>query len=285
MFTKLSAALLCVFFLQGFSLGEVHARSTSDNVRFEVTPFLSSIDYEEPGVMKESGKMYGVEASLFRHKISPRGFDLIRLDLLASHGSVDYSSDSFGSIPDIDNTMIETRALLGKDLYSTPKTLISSFTGFGYRRLSDKSEGLTSSVGCVGYHRVSQYFYFPLGIGINSKLDKGWRFDGVVEYDFFARGIQHSAMTEANNAYYTYSNDISNDQNNGYGIRLSASFQKKISEGAAIAFKPFVRYWSIGTSKADELIRTDSSGHSEHLYVWEPKNSSTEYGIGVSIIF
>jgi hypothetical protein len=285
MFIKLSVALLCLFFLHGFSLGDVQARSTSGSVRFEVTPYLSSIAYDEPGVMKESGEMHGVAASVYRYKKCPAGFDMIRLDLLAGRGSVDYSSDSFGSICGIDNTMIESRALLGKDLYSTGNTVISSFSGFGYRRLTDKSEGLTSSVGCVGYHRKSQYFYMPLGIGINSNLQRGWRFEGTVEYDVFARGIQQSAMTEANNAYYTYSNDISNDQNKGYGIRLSASFQKRISEGTAIAIKPFFRYWSIGTSKEDELIRTDSSGHSEHLYVWEPKNSSSEYGVGMSVIF
>ena len=52
------------------------------------------------------------------------------------------------------HTGFETRLLVGRHLY----------TGIGYRELMHHGEGTVTSTGHIGYDRLSQYTYIPMGI-------------------------------------------------------------------------------------------------------------------------
>jgi hypothetical protein len=285
MIRKIAALSTAVIMLQCMALGQLQAESTSAGPRVEIGPFVSRIIYEEPGTMKESGTMYGLDGSLSWHGQQYLGlFNTFRIDALASRGSLDYTSPNAGAISGIENTMFETRALLGRDFTLSGQSELSSYIGFGYRSLSDKTGGLITTAGYYGYDRHSQYLYLPIGLGVVSQMQKGWSFDGLVEYDLFLKGIQKSNITDANNAVYTYSNDVTNDQFDGYGLRASVKFTRRLERFGSVAFEPFLRYWNIGASRTASFIRTDGTG-SHTAIAWEPANHSTEYGLKVSLVF
>jgi hypothetical protein len=283
MFRKIAVLLVCVFLFQGLGAQRLHAASAYGEKTFEIGPYFSTITYEEPGVMKEDGKMYGLSAALTWHNRDFVLFDTIRLEALGSLGKMDYTSPRSGSIDNIDDTLFETRALLG-DVSRRGTTTLFSYIGFGYRNLKDKTGGLLTTTGYSGYDRESQYFYIPLVVGINANMDRGWSFDGVVEYDYFVKGKQRSCITQANNAVYTYSGDVINDQHDGYGLKFSMRFTKRMGNSASLAFEPFLNYWNVGMS--DYTYGTITTGGlTIPVAYYEPANNSTELGLKVLFLF
>ncbi len=284
MFRKIAALLLCVLLFQGLASGRLHAASAYGSPRFEIGPYVSRITYDEPGSMKESGTMYGLDAAItWRGRYVP-AFDSIRLEALAGRGTMEYSSTYSGTISGIDNTMFESRILFGRDFSRRDTTLFSSFIGFGYRYLTDKTGGLISTQGYYGYDRESQYLYLPIGLGASSKMDRGWSIDGSIEYDLFLKGTQTSHLTQASNSVYTYLNDVTNDQYSGNGVKVSLRFSKSLGDSGRLAFEPFLHYWNIGSSRYAYFSRTDNTG--TQLYrAWEPENHSTEFGLRMLYLF
>ncbi|NTW74358.1 MAG: hypothetical protein HGB29_05780 [Chlorobiaceae bacterium] len=281
-----SRMLLFVLSLLFLSGGRLHAEPARAGAQIDIGPFLSHITYQEPGIMEEDGQMRGLGASVSWHGAFPAGIDMIRIDALASFGAVDYSSVEAGSTDGIDYAMIETRALLGRELFIAGATDLSMFTGVGYRRLSDRSGGLITSGGYYGYDRVSNYFYLPLGLAVASKLGRGWSLDGVLEYDYLVRGIQKSQITDAANEVYSYSNDLSNAQESGYGLHVSARLRRRLGSSGSVAIGPFLRYWNIGVSSLDDVVITNAlTQSSSRQSMVEPKNSTTEYGLMMSLLF
>jgi len=184
--------------------------------------------------------------------------------------------------------MYEARVLLGRDIPSVSETNIMSYIGFGYRRLNDLGGGERSSKNSLGYDRESNYCYAPIGIGVSSGHGNGngWRYEGRIEYDLFFSGIQKSRLTQANSVTTTYSNDLSNSQGSGYGLRVSARFIHKNRNSSHLAFEPFVRFWSIDRSAPDWVVETKSNGiQSERKPYVEPENNTTEMGLNVLFMF
>lgn len=281
MVRKIAVALLSV---QMMSAMVSAVAFSADGARFEVGPYASKIVYEEPGYMKDSGSMYGINASASWRGRYLSMFDSFRIDALAGRGSVDYTSVSSGSMPAVDDTMIEARALFGREFPRRGELQYSSYTGFGYRRLTDNSGGRSTTAGKAGYDRESQYLYMPVGLEAASKSGSGWSFDGRIEYDIFLKGIQKSALSQTSSATYTRT-DITNDQYEGYGIKVSARFSRPVSGSASVAFEPFFRYWNIGVSRVDYSRETDADGHSSAESYVEPANHSTEYGLNAMLAF
>ncbi|NTU69059.1 MAG: hypothetical protein HGB02_09330 [Chlorobiaceae bacterium] len=253
--------------------------------RFEAGPYVSRIVYEEPGTMKDTGVMYGVGASAIWKARYLSLFDSFRIDAVAGRGAIDYTSSSSGSMSGVDNTMIEARALLGRDYSRSGSETVSTYTGFGYRRLTDNSGGMVSTTGKRGYDRESQYLYLPMGMAITSHSGSGWTFDGTLEYDILLKGIQKSALTQASSTTYTFRNNLTNDQYDGYGIRASARFSKRVSGSANLEFEPFVRYWNISESRSAYSLEGSSSANPSTVWYVEPANHSTEYGINLLLVF
>ena len=142
------------------------------------------------------------------------------------------------------------------------------FIGLGYRWLYDDSGGLISSTGKYGYDRRSQYFYIPIGFffDFNEKLSF------KSQYNLFLHGIQTSYLSDV-----TSCGDLENDQTNGFGLDFIGDF--KLAENSSLF--SYYRSWAVDKSN----ISTSTCGTSLTLYGYEPKNETTEFGIGFSIKF
>ncbi len=284
-FTRNTLRVLSLMLWQVFSAGSLQAASFSSGPGLEVGPYVSTITYEEPGIMKESGTMSGVRAALVWRGDRYGGvFDTIRLEGSAGWGPLDYTSDGSGSMDGIDNSLYEARALFGRNFSRYSETTVQSFVGFGYRYLSDRSGGMVSSEGFLGYDRRSQYLYMPVGFGMTSRMDGGWLLEGVVEYDLFLRGFQKSYLTQVSGNGVTYLNDVTSDQYDGDGLKVALRFSRQIGGAGRLAIEPFLNYWNIGKSRYAYFTRVDSSGPASYRS-WEPANHSTEVGLRMLFLF
>ena len=137
---------------------------------------------------------------------------------------------------------------------------LTLFGGLGYRYLLNASGLKQSTTGHSGYDRESRYMYVPLGINYetNSTNDSYWEFRG--EYLHFLYGQQTSRLSQVSSNF----SDVTNDQEEGSGIKLRAKFYIDSSSG----FEGYMDYWDIADSKLDV------SGN-----FMEPRNTTSETGI------
>ncbi len=282
---RAAKTLACALCLQPLLHTPLQAAPLLPVVPFEIGTDLSHYSYEEPGVMKTSGTMIGLSgAASFDAPRSIGVINTFRIEAAASQGSVDYTSlGGTGTIQDVHDSMIEARALVGKKLHGAANSSLTLFSGYGYRHLNDNGGGRVSSEGNPGYDRESRYSYLPIALELSSLRTFGWGVGGMVEYDYFLSGTQHSRLTDANNEVYTYSNNLTNQQHSGYGLRASLKVTKKM-RASTLLFEPFLRYWNIATSDRDTIIVYVSGVPEVRSYV-EPKNSTTQYGLKVSLLF
>ena len=116
-----------------------------------------------------------------------------------------------------------------------------------------------SSTGHYGYDRTSRYVYIPIGVTIetNSVNESFWTFRA--EYDYFVHGQQTSHLSSL-----AGHNDITNDQEDGSGIKLTAKYYFDKDFGV----EGYMDYWDIADSKVD------ITGN-----FMEPRNTTSETGI------
>ncbi|MDR0953222.1 MAG: hypothetical protein LBM71_03425, partial [Elusimicrobiota bacterium] len=212
---------------------------------FSIALETTSYKYNEPHpAVHWDGNMYGVVAKYLGLSILSEGTEIdvndpyfLALELRYMRGSVDYTGRNMSgtqesSIGDITDYFLEGRILFG-GVYEIPKSSIElwPYLGFGYRFLKD-GFGEYSDEG--GYDRKSNYFYLPIGADAKFKLGKGWGLTLNAEYDLFLYGKQESLMGEQifSDPYgnlHIYDCNVQNQQNSGYGVRLSVKADKNIS--------------------------------------------------------
>ncbi len=225
---------------------------------------MSHITYKEPGIMKQTGIMYGVHAAYEDHD----GPSYWKIEGKLSYGQVDYTGSLSSGTPhtfnNINDYLIEMRGLKGLQGGESPSPL-QPYIGLGYRYLYDGSDK-----DIYGYRRESNYIYVPIGLERRPEMNPGWSFGAVIEYDLFLWGKQISHLSDVNPGY----SDAQNSQSTGYGVRGSLLFYRKGAENDVI-IEPFVRYWNIKESEVD-LVTFNGS---PYTYLVEPDNNSTEIGI------
>lgn len=191
-------------------------------------------------------------------------------DARQAHGNVSYgsaSSGSKGSNPDI---VTEVRITGGKD-HPIGRQVLAPYFGLGYRSLSNDLRGTTTS-GAVGYRRLSEYTYVPLGLTHRALLGQEARISTTLEYDLLLEGRQQSYLSDADPS----SNDPINAQRRGYGLRLIGAYETyHWSVGA------FFHYWNIADS--DQSLRT--LGGVASALVMEPQNTTRELGVRLRLRF
>lgn len=265
---KLIASLvICsVFVGVSNSFGDQLQRHT-----WEVGAVVSNFKYEEPGMMKNEGFLYGVQGS-YTHRNRERL--MIKAEARYGYGKVDYESTGTGTMDGIDDHVFELRGLGGYDFRFFDRSTITPYIGLGYRYLNDDSSGRRTSTGHYGYERESNYYYSPIGIETVIELKSGWIFGIILEYDYFWKGNQISHLSDVPG----YS-DVENYQNDGYGYRGSLRFQLE-GEGIDYVIEPFIRYWDIDESEWEIFTRDG-----EPYWGYEPANKSTEVGLNITIRF
>lgn len=241
----------------------------AEKSRWELGDEISYIQYKEPGVMRETGMMYGINGSFGYHN----NF-MLKAEGSTTWGQVNYRNS--GALDDIDNFMLEVRALGGYDFLLKEKYTLTPYFGFGYRYLNDDTGGMVSTTGAAGYERESNYYYSPVGVEAMVNLKNSWSLGASVEYDIFWLGKQLSHLEDVNPGY----NTLNNKQDEGFGVRGSLKVQKK-TEKFNLFVEPFIRYWNIRRSDDDNITYSGSI----FGYGYEPKNNSTEIGCKLGLIF
>ena len=243
------------------------AGSSVAEAAFDIGPDVYSFKYEEPGVMEEEGTFYGLRLGYtYRDWVLSSGVGaMARLEARLAYGQVDYDGATQGGSPlaigGIDDLAFESRLLLGADLLHG-NLLNTFYTGIGYRYLRDDL-----SVHPGGYLRESNYVYVPLGYEFDVDLEAGWSWAARLEYDVFLWGKQRSHLSDVN----LFLPDIENEQDSGFGYRVSCRLQHEGSGGIFI-IEPFFRFWDIDDSEIS-------------LGFLEPANETTEIGISVIWMF
>jgi len=180
-----------------------------------------------------------------------------------TYGQVDYFSSSGTLIKDYYKGRFE-----GYAAYRINKQ-ISPFLGLGYRYLFDASGGSQTSTGALGYDRLSQYLYAPIGV----RFDPVDKLSIKAQYNFFLLGNQTSYLSTASSAF----SDIDNEQKGGWGVDITANYEindKWSTYG-------FFRHWDIDKSE----ISTGTYAGLISFTAWEPQNTTDEFGIGIAYKF
>jgi hypothetical protein len=247
-------------------------RSSDTSFHYELGPEISSFEYKEPGIMKETGALAGIHASC-----SWRNKALLRLEGRFSYGKVDYESSGTGTMDSITDMIFETRGIAGYNFEQSETFTVTPYIGIAYRYLRDDTSGEITSTGAHGYLRQSNYFYLPLGIEVNKVLANGWSIGATAEYDQLLEGRQKSRISDVESGY----GDATNTQDTGFGLRGSIRIKKDVDSRYYVA-EPYIQYWEIDKSDNE---REMYGGVPTGYYIYEPKNTTMEIGVKLGIGF
>jgi hypothetical protein len=268
-FQKIWIVPLVLCFVCAVAAGKDEAKAAPQalkNNTFEIGPEVYYVRYNEPGMMENTGIMYGVIGSyIYRSSVGqtfePSNAWMLRADGRLAFGHMNYDGQTLGGTPlsgdSIDDYLWEVRGLFGYD-FKNDTARVTPYTGLGYRYLNDD---LADSLD-GGYERESNYLYFPIGLEFLFPSKTNWSIGATVEFDALLWGEQKTHLGD-----YGYGT-VDNQQNSGSGFRASIRFQEK----GGVAIEPFVRYWNIGDS-ATKVI--------DDVPFQEPKNKTTEVGLRV----
>ncbi|NVM21963.1 MAG: hypothetical protein HWN68_09320 [Desulfobacterales bacterium] len=141
---------------------------------------MYSFNYEEPGLMQETGSMSGLRC-VFEYKKDKTMFG-IEGRVASGEGNYDgmLHDGTPYTIGGIGNRVKEFRVLAGESFYNLQGNLVTPYIGIGTRNLKNDS-----SFDPAGYRRESDYSYIPLGIKLESQSRIGLFIEFTAEYDFF----------------------------------------------------------------------------------------------------
>lgn len=228
--------------------------------------------YEEPDIATLEGFYYGFVPS-YTFRSSGPGW-AARVESPIAFGNVDYEGS--GTAENIRDFVVEPRGWVGYDFPTGGGHVLTPFFGVGYRRLENSFGGMTTNTGALGYDRISQYIYSPLGLEYFMPIGSEWSATLAWEYDFFWDGKQRSELSDAIAGLA----DVENDQNDGYGMRVSLRIARHAA-GHNVVIKPFFHYWNVDTSDISNIVYQGVAVG----YGFEPENDTIEAGVEVSAEF
>ena len=258
--TKLKVAILTSIVLSFFSVSSFadYVDSKSDfGAYFSIKTYEERHPYTNEAFMQQDGWMIGIDTNSETYD-SSNFYTFYRSKF--AYGQVDYSSAGTGTMAGISDWQFETAAALGQG-FEGQSFRTTPYAGIGFRYLLNKMGTKLSSTGHYGYDRASRYIYIPLGVTFetNPVNESFWTFRA--EYDFFIYGQQTSYLSSL-----AGHSDITNDQDDGSGVKLSAKYNIDKNGGV----EAFADLWDIADSKLD------TTGT-----FMEPRNSTVEMGVRV----
>jgi hypothetical protein len=263
--------IIFILFSSGISLPD-EAKSKSTKHDFTVALVGAHFDYHEPGIMNETGLIYGL-AGTYTYHYDERLTLSAELEIMT--GSLDYEgySNNLVAITDTDDNLIEFRVIAGYSFLVNRSYLITPYIGNAYRFWNDDIQGTG------GYKRRIEYWYFPVGIKMMSPLSDIWTWGMTIEYDIFWGGEVRSRLSDV----YSEWNDLDVNQDfwGGYGARVSFQFKRKYTKSHDLFIEPFIRYWDIEKSKLGFLIENGVLQRA----LSEPENNTTVYGLRLGLAF
>ncbi len=246
-------------------------RVVSKKHEFSISKEYYYAKYEEPEVMHQEGNLSGYNLNYTYRPTEKDPFYFKQLDVYHlrgqwASGKFYYSSNTTGTMDGKGDKTYEIAGTIGKDFYPSNEVRTTSYGGFGYRYLLDKSEGRFTSTGNFGYDRISNYYFLPLGVDVVYQTNPNYHVEGNFEFDYLARGKQISKL-----GYVSGYDNLVHTQSHGYGLRTSIKLVRNFKY-MDIFGEGFIRYWNIEDS---EVINN----------TLEPHNITEEFGLrfGVSI--
>ena len=239
--------------------------------RYSVGAELFYDEYKEPDTFPDlrSTSYYGAINASVTHDFPGNWFG--GLDGRVSYGSEDYKSNS-GTINGVPQWELESRAIAGySGLFGGS---LRPYAGLGLRYFLDQSGGKTTSLGSVGYDRSIVQLYAPIGVSYAFTYDD-FTFTPNVELDPLLYGYVESRLSTI--AGYE---DAKNIQDSGLGWRAEFMVSKLKPNGTGWQFGPFVRYWAINDSNADNFQTPTGPGAGI-----EPKNTRLQLGTKLKYLF
>jgi len=220
---------------------------------WEIAPEISVFQYDEPGLMKEKGVLYGVAGAHTWY----RPDHLWRLEGEFAYGTLDYEGSLQDGTPyTIENChdyLLNLRLVWG-GRWQAKGWDNQCTAGLGYRGLNDDS-----STDPLGYDRQSAYIYVPVALRMRHELSDHWQIGLGGEFDFLLLGMQFSQIAG--------DGVLTNLQWPGIGAGASVELRYR-SSAMDLALRPFLQYWWVDDSTA--------------AHGWyEPRNDSLQYGLSL----
>ena len=231
----------------------------------------SYIKYEEPDFMQEEG----VTLSFCGNYTLRPGDFMVRFEGRLGFAGMNYSSPISGETERIRDYIAEARSLAGYTFQASDQWYLTPYGGFGYRYLFDGLGEKVTTAGHLGYDRRSNYLYTPIGLESANYLKPRWTLVATMEYDLFWKGWQESDL----GVLFGGSPAIVNDQNDGWGLRVSGKFVREIGRYNFV-LGPYLKYWNIKDSELASLIYEE-----EEMMFLEPANTSIEIGGMFGFVF
>jgi len=263
----LPALLAVTAHLSAHGEGKHYLGRTQLELGGEYTSFkFEEHDEDGANIMTEKGCLAGLRAALIHR--SPLYW---RINGSYRRGNLEYDGATQAGTPvvtDTSDTLFDVEAVLGTDLAADdPNTVIAFYSGLGFRRWENEITGPG------GYPRRTDYLYLPVGLEFDGPLGRRgwWGLRG--QLDLLVRGMVRSDFSEISPEL----GEIKNTQSSGYGIRASFFVHLRVGRSSALSIEPFMQYWQIDAS--DVVTLADGSG------LYEPANSTTVYGIAVSLLW
>ena len=266
-----TAAIACSCFAVSVS---AQSNSLATRTGNEIGLAISSYQYDEPADSQKATQ----GGIAYAGRVAIRNGWFVRGELNYAYGKTDYSSTVTGNKNDNSNWYYEIRALAGKDVPLGNYNL-SPYLGLAYRYLFNDLRGRTST-GALGYRRESEYYTLPVGVNHRINLGNNSQLCTTVEYDYLLRGRQRTRLSDViGYDGFTSASDLSNTQRHGYGWRLSSMYQS-----GTWSIGPYLTRWHVSDSDL-AISTTVRNGVPSQRLLWEPVNSTTEYGIKASYRF
>ncbi len=263
-------------------LEAVSTSSTQDLVRDEELPPSQTrfniqgqsgyFTYEEPGLMREYGALYGARLTVETSQPLSQHYFIGEFDFLKGDITYDGAYDNGTPVKSPTRDLIwAARGLMGfpNEQYVDHQPTLMPFVGLAYRSLNDIIEGRG------GYERQISYLYLPVGLRIGGEMAPDTSVAANMEADLLLAGSVKSHLSDVSSEYP----DITNRQEagSGYGLQADVSFHYKTAS-FGLHFQPFVQYWNIKTSQPVYVY----SSQRTRKYV-EPDNNSTLWGARIGI--
>lgn len=200
-----------------------------------------------------SSKKIGIAGS-FTQMIDPDWY--WGADARWASGRTSYSNASIGNNSSNNETLMEARLTMGRDL-TMGEQVLSPYAGLGYRSLISELLNNTDT-GDVSPSRHSTLVYLPIGLSHRFRLDAGARWSTTLEYDHLLQGKQQIRYT----GIVGYQSDLDVTQKKGNGLRLNLAYET-LNWTASI----FMNRWEIeesepGTYRDATTTYTETEPHS-----------------------
>lgn len=257
-------SVICTFSVLAIDAQPARLVKASNSV-VKIGADLHYFSYKEPGVMTESGFLYGFSGSFERKIPHNLWFDFsssIVSGDLNYDGLILYADGREEPISAVTPNIIFNLKATGGVFPEFNGFSVGPYTGIGYRFLVDD---LADPSPEYGYTREQTYVYLPVGVRVSCRTKFSWMLDARLEYD---------VLLDASNRSHggALGGSVVLPQDSGSGWRMAIALTPTGNANSTFSLESFLEIWNIDDS---EIVGA---------YL-EPENESSLFGVRFSVCF